>query len=254
MNIKIEKKDNIAILFINRPQSLNAINKNIISEFIDRMEHLISEKEIKIIIISGMGDKAFIAGADIKLMHKMNQIEAFEFSRLGQKLTNIIENSSKPVIGAINGYAFGGGCEIALACHIRIASDNAVFGQPEVKIGLLPGWGGTQRLPRIVGKGIANELIITGRNISAEDALKIGLVNECVSQINLLDHCIDLGKAILKNSPNAISKSIELLNLSSGTKLNIGLEEEAKMFSDLFETEETTEGLTAFVEKRPPKF
>jgi enoyl-CoA hydratase len=187
-------------------------------------------------------------------MQKMNKADAYEFAKYGHRLTNIIETSSKPVIAAVNGFALGGGCEVALACHIRIASENAVFGQPEVKIGLLPGWGGTQRLPRVVGKGLANELILTGRNIKSQEALDIGLVNKVSSKEELISSCLDIAKLIIKNSPNAISESIKLINLSSGTKLNKGLSVEAKKFSELFETKETKEGLTAFVEKRSPKY
>ena len=254
MQILITKENGIGIVTVNRPESLNAMNKDVIIELISKIEGLLSEGDIRVIIITGSGEKAFIAGADIKLMQKMNKSEAYEFANLGHKLANTIENSDKPVIAAVNGFALGGGSEIALACHIRVASDNAVFAQPEVKIGLLPGWGGTQRLPRIVGKGLANELIITGRNVTAQEALKIGLVNRVVSKEELINYCIDIANMIMKNSPNAVSESIKLINLSSGTESNKGLSREAEEFSELFETEETTEGLTAFVEKRPPKY
>ena len=254
MQILITKENGIGIVTVNRPESLNAMNKDVVIEFISKIEGLLSEEDIRVIIITGSGEKAFIAGADIKLMQKMNKSEAYEFANLGHKLANTIENSDKPVIAAVNGFALGGGSEIALACHIRVASDNAVFAQPEVKIGLLPGWGGTQRLPRIVGKGLANELIITGRNVTAQEALKIGLINRVVSKEELINYCIDIANMIMKNSPNAVSESIKLINISSGTELNKGLSREAEEFSELFETEETTEGLTAFVEKRPPKY
>ena len=254
MQILITKENGIGIVTVNRPESLNAMNKDVVIEFISKIEGLLSEEDIRVIIITGSGEKAFIAGADIKLMQKMNKSEAYEFANLGHKLANTVENSDKPVIAAVNGFALGGGSEIALACHIRVASDNAVFAQPEVKIGLLPGWGGTQRLPRIVGKGLANELIITGRNVTAQEALEIGLVNRVVSKEELINYCIDIANVIMKNSPNAVSESIKLINISSGTELTDGLSSEAKTFSELFETEETTEGLTAFVEKRPPKY
>ena len=254
MQILITKENGIGIVTVNRPESLNAMNKDVVIEFISKIEGLLSEGDIRVIIITGSGEKAFIAGADIKLMQKMNKSEAYEFANLGHKLANTIENSDKPVIAAVNGFALGGGSEIALACHIRVASDNAVFAQPEVKIGLLPGWGGTQRLPRIIGKGLANELIITGRNVDAQEALEIGLVNRVVSKEELINTCVDIAQLIIKNSPNAISESIKLISLSSGTELTDGLSSEAKTFSELFETEETTEGLTAFVEKRPPKY
>ena len=254
MAIKISKNKQIGILTINRPDSLNAMNREVLLEFINELKKIQSDKDIRVIIITGSGEKAFIAGADIKLMQKMNREEALEFANLGQELANLIEKSAKPVIAAVNGYALGGGCEIALSCHLRIASDNAVFAQPEVKIGLLPGWGGTQRLPRIIGRGLANEIILTGRNVTAKEALDIGLVNKVVPQEELMNACFDIANMILKNSPNAIAESIKLIRLATGTKLKKGLSKEAKSFSELFETEETAEGLTAFVEKRPPKF
>ena len=254
MAIKISKDKQIGILTINRPDSLNAMNREVLLEFINELKKIQSDKDIRVIIITGSGEKAFIAGADIKLMQKMNREEALEFANLGQELANLIEKSAKPVIAAVNGYALGGGCEIALSCHLRIASDNAIFAQPEVKIGLLPGWGGTQRLPRIIGRGLANEIILTGRNVTAKEALDIGLVNKVVPQEELMNICFDIANMILKNSPNAIAESIKLIGLAVGAKLRKGLAEEAKSFSELFETEETAEGLTAFVEKRPPKF
>ena len=254
MVIEVSKNKQIGILTINRPDSLNAMNREVLIEFINGLKKIQSGKEIRVIIITGSGEKAFIAGADIKLMQKMNREEAFEFANLGQELANLIEKSAKPVIAAVNGYALGGGCEIALSCHLRIASDNAVFAQPEVKIGLLPGWGGTQRLPRIIGRGLANEIILTGRNVLAKEALDIGLVNKVVPQEELINTCFDIANMIIKNSPNAIAESIKLIRLTAGTNLEKGLSKEAKLFSELFETEETAEGLTAFVEKRPPKF
>ena len=254
MAIEISKNNHIGTLTINRPDSLNAMNREVLIEFINELKKIQSDKEIRVIIITGSGVKAFIAGADIKLMQKMNREEAFDFANLGQELANLIEKSAKPVIAAVNGYALGGGCEIASSCHLRIASDNAIFAQPEVKIGLLPGWGGTQRLPRIIGRGLANEIILTGRNVTAKEALDIALVNRVVPQEELMNTCFDIANAILKNSPNAIAESIKLIRLAAGTKLKKGLSKEAKSFSELFETEETVEGLTAFVEKRPPKF
>ena len=254
MAIEVSKNNHIGTLTINRPDSLNAMNREVLIEFINGLKKIQSDKEIRVIIITGSGEKAFIAGADIKLMQKMNREEAFEFANLGQELANLIEKSDKPVIAAVNGYALGGGCEIALSCHLRIASDNAVFAQPEVKIGLLPGWGGTQRLPRIIGRGLANEIILTGRNVTAKEALDISLVNRVVPQEELMNTCFDIANAILKNSPNAIAESIKLIRLAAGMNLEKGLSKEAKSFSKLFETEETAEGLTAFVEKRLPKF
>ena len=223
MVIEISKNNHIGTLTINRPDSLNAMNREVLLEFINELKKIQSDKDIRVIIITGSGEKAFIAGADIKLMQKMNREEALEFANLGQELANLIEKSEKPIIAAVNGYALGGGCEIALSCHLRIASDNAVFAQPEVKIGLLPGWGGTQRLPRIIGRGLANEIILTGRNVTAKEALDIGLVNKVVPQDELMNTCFGIANAILKNSPNAIAESIKLIGLVPGTKLKKGL-------------------------------
>ena len=254
MFIKTKVEKLIGYLIIDRPESLNAMNNQVLDELTMKINELISNSDVRVIIISGAGDKAFIAGADIKLMKGMNRNEALDFAKKGHRLTNLIENSNKTIIAAVNGYAFGGGSELALSCHIRIASEDAIFAQPEVKIGLLPGWGGTQRLPRIVGKGIANEIILTGMNISAERAYEIGLVNKVVKKDDLISNCNEIAEAIIRNSPNAINESIKLINMSSNKDLKSGLEIEAKTFSDLFETDENSEGLTAFVQKRPPKY
>ena len=254
MFIKTKVEKLIGYLIINRPESLNAMNNQVLDELTKKVNELISDSDVRVIIISGAGDKAFIAGADIKLMQGMNRNRALDFAKKGHRLTSLIENSNKPIIAAVNGYAFGGGSELALSCHIRIASEDAIFAQPEVKIGLLPGWGGTQRLPRIVGKGIANEIILTGMNISAGRAYEIGLVNKVTKKDDLISNCNEIAEAIIRNSPNAINESIKLINMSSNKDLKSGLEIEAKTFSDLFETDETSEGLTAFVQKRPPKY
>ena len=254
MYIKTKIEKLIGYLIIDRPESLNAMNNQVLDELTMKVNELILDSDVRVIIISGAGDKAFIAGADIKLMQGMNRNEALDFAKKGHRLTKLIENSNKPIIAAVNGYAFGGGSELALSCHIRIASEDAIFAQPEVKIGLLPGWGGTQRLPRIVGKGIANEIILTGMNISAGRAYEIGLVNKVVKKDDLISNCNEIAQAIIRNSPNAINESIALINTSSNIDLKSGLEIEAKRFSDLFETDETSEGLTAFIQKRPPKY
>ena len=254
MLVQTDKKDKIAVITVNRPNALNAMNFDVISELTRAITLAIADSGIGVIVLTGAGKKAFVAGADIKVMQKFDKEGAKEFSKLGHTLASAIENSPKPVIAAVNGFALGGGCEIALACHIRIASDNAVFGQPEVKLGLIPGWGGTQRLPRIVGKGIAAELIITGRNIDAEDAYRIGLVSQVVPLDSLIHSAKKIAHLILKNGPNAIASSLDQVNLSAGSSLEEGLEREVQAFADLFETDETREGLKAFVEKRPPEF
>ena len=223
MYIKTSIKKSIGYLNIDRPESLNAMNDEVLDEFISKINDLTSDPKVRVIIISGSGDKAFIAGADIKLMQQMNPKEALNFAEKGHRLTKLIEHSKKPIIAAINGYAFGGGTEIALACHLRLASEDAIFAQPEVKIGLVPGWGGTQRLPNIVGKGIANEMILTGRNVSAERAFEIGLVNKVIKKDNLISECEMVAKLIISNSPNAIAESITLINISSNEPIDAGL-------------------------------
>jgi len=254
MYIKTSIKKSIGYLNIDRPESLNAMNDEVLDEFISKINDLTFDPKVRVIIISGSGDKAFIAGADIKLMQQMNPKEALNFAEKGHRLTKLIEHSKKPIIAAINGYAFGGGTEIALACHLRLASEDAIFAQPEVKIGLVPGWGGTQRLPNIVGKGIANEMILTGRNVAAERAFEIGLVNKVIKKDDLISECEMVAKLIISNSPNAIAESISLINISSNEPTDAGLKIEVKKFSELFDSDETTEGLSAFIEKRPPKY
>ena len=254
MFIKKELKDNLCIVIVEREEALNAMNQTVLNELYDNIRSLINDKNIRAIIITGSGDKAFIAGADIKLMEKLDKKGGKEFGELGQKVTNKIEGSSKPVIAAINGFALGGGCEIALACHLRFVSKNAKFGQPEVKLGLIPGWGGTQRLPKIVGKGNAIELIIGGHIIDSNEALRIGLVNKVFDQVKLLDEAISFAKIITANGPFAVSQSLKCINDSSNYSLAEGLKKEVEQFSDLFESQETNEGLKAFVEKREANF
>jgi len=252
----INKKvvDQIGFLTIDREDALNAMNPDVLKELDQSVKGYISDENVGVIIITGAGDKAFIAGADIKLMQNLDTKGGLEFGRLGQEVTMTIEDSPKPVFAAINGYALGGGCEIAMACHIRYASENAKFGQPEVKLGLIPGWGGTQRLPRIVGKGNATELIIGGHMINAEEALRIGLVNKVFPLERLIDETVDFAKIVLRNGPDCLAESLRCINDSAGHSLIDGLNIEVESFSELFGTDETKEGLDAFVEKRSPRF
>ena len=250
----LEEIDGIGVITINRPNALNAMNDRVVTELSTAVSNMIAVDGIGVIIITGSGEKAFVAGADIKAMQQMDADGALKFGKAGQNMTLVIENSPKPVIAAVNGFALGGGCEISLACHIRVASENAVFGQPEVLLGLIPGWGGTQRLPKIVGTGIANELITTGKQIAAEEAHKIGLANHVVPQNELMDKCKKIARKILKNGPNAVAESLRCINDSVGKTISEGLSNELDSFSNLFKNNETREGLTAFVEKRPPKF
>ena len=254
MHIKTSTNKSIGYLNIDRSESLNALNDEVLDEFISKISDLASQSKIRVIIVSGTGDKAFISGADIKLMQQMDSKKALGFAKKGHRLTKLIEHSKKPIIAAINGYAFGGGTEIALACHLRLASEDAIFAQPEVKIGLVPGWGGTQRLPKIVGKGIASEIILTGGNVSAKRAFEIGLVNKVVKKENLISECEMVAKLIISNGPNAIAEAISLINVSSNKPKDTGLKIEAKKFSELFDSDETFEGLSAFIKKKPPRY
>ena len=241
----IEKIDGIGVITINRPDVLNAMNAGVVTELSTAVSDMIADNDIGVIIITGSGEKAFVAGADIKAMQQMDTEKALEFGKAGQK---------KPIVAAVSGFALGGGCEIALACHIRIASENAVFGQPEVLLGIIPGWGGTQRLPKIVGTGIANEMIITGNHISADEAYRIRLVNHIVPQNELMDTCKSIGKKILKNGPNAIANSLQCIYESFDKSIQDGLAVEVDAFAKLFSSDEAKEGMTAFVEKRKANF
>ena len=246
--------NHIAILTINRPEALNAMNDMVVADLVSAVKTCIDDENVGVIILTGAGDKAFVAGADIKQMQSNGPKEALTFGQMGQHMTLLIENSPKPVIAAVNGFALGGGCEISMACHIRVASETATFGQPEVLLGILPGWGGTQRLPRLVGLGIANELITTGRMVSASEAKTIGLVNYVAPPNELMDKCKEIAVQILKNGPNAIAKSLACIREGIGKSMEEGLKIEVDQFSKLFGTEEANEGLRAFVEKRKPKF
>ena len=254
MFIKRKINNHICTLIIDRVDALNAVNPDVLKEIEQEVELAVENEKVGVIIITGSGEKSFIAGADIKLMEKFDKKAAKEFGMLGQRVTNTIENSPKPIIAAVNGFALGGGCEIALACHIRFASENAKFGQPEVKLGIIPGWGGTQRLPRIIGKGHAIELIIGGHIIDSKEAMRVGLVNKVFKQENLLHETIAFANIILANGPNSVAESLRCINISSNNSLTVGLNKEVKSFSDLFESDETNEGLNAFVEKRKPNF
>ncbi|MFC1565524.1 enoyl-CoA hydratase/isomerase family protein [Candidatus Neomarinimicrobiota bacterium] len=252
--IKVDINNYIATIIINRPEALNAMNKIVVAELKQAMGDCIDNDKVGVIVITGTGEKAFVAGADIKSMQKMSGREALEFSREGQEMTMVIENSPKPVIAAINGFALGGGCEIALACDMRIASENAKFSQPEVALGIIPGWGGTQRLPRLIGKGRAIEMIAGGKMIDADEALRIGLVNHVVLLSELTEKVNLLAKSIIKNGPAAVGAALNCIHKGFDEPLENGLDIELNAFAELFETDEQREGTTAFVEKRKPNF
>jgi len=248
-NILLNREDKISIITINRPESLNA---QTIKELSTAIDELNNDTTFRAVIITGSGEKSFVAGADIKEFTDLGQKEAEELARNGHNsLFNKIENMNKPVIAAINGFALGGGLELAMACHIRYASENAKLGLPEVTLGLIPGYGGTQRLPKLVGKGIANEMIFSAKMITAQKAKEIGLVNEVYSIEELLTKTKELASLIARNSPMALAKAIHAVNLSDTEK---GFDAEIKAFGEVFELDDKKEGVTAFIEKRKPNF
>ena len=253
-HIKIKNENLISEVIIDRQEALNAMNPDVLSELTDAVQKVISDEKTGVVIITGEGNKAFIAGADIKAMQKMSKEEAYQFSQKGQNVFFKIENFSKPVIAAINGYALGGGCELALSCHIRCASSKAQIGQPEVKLGLLAGWGGTQRLGKIVSKGKAMEILTSGKIYSSLESFNMGLVDNIFEEKEFMEKVIDLASTISKNSPQAIHKTIELINKSYEMKNQTGFIVESIEFSKLFKEEESNEGMSAFIEKRNPKF
>lgn len=251
-NIILEREGAVATLTINRPESLNALNAATISEISAALDLIEKETDCRVLIITGKGEKSFVAGADIKEFADFNQPQAAELARTGHRqLFDKIENLSKPVIAAVNGFALGGGLELAMACHIRYASENAKLGLPEVTLGLIPGYGGTQRLPKLVGKGIANELIFSAKMIPAQKAREIGLVNEVFAQEELLTKTRELAVQISRNSPQAMAKAIAAINASDTEK---GFEMEIRFFGELFDMEDKKEGVAAFLEKRKPNF
>ena len=253
-NVKIEKKEGIAIIKINRPKALNALNKETIIELTKVVGELDNDKNIKCAILTGEGDKAFIAGADIKQMSNMTPLEAKEFSELGHSMLKKIEDSRVPFIAAINGYALGGGCETLMACDICIVAKSAKLGQPEINLGVHPGFGGTQRLPRLVGRMKAKELLFTGRNIDADEALKIGLVNMVVEDEQLMETAEKIAGKIASKSSVQIQFIKELVNRCADIDLNSANSMEISYFASGFSTKDQKEGMKAFLEKRKPEF
>ena len=253
-NILISKKDGITTITINRPKKLNVLNRETIQGLHDAFEEADSDKDTRVIILTGSGDKAFVAGADISEFADFEVAEGANLSKKGQELLfDFIENLSTPTIAAVNGFALGGGLELAMACHFRIASDNAKMGLPEVGLGVIPGYGGTQRLPQLVGKGKAMEMIMTAGMISAEDALQNGLVNYVVSQEELLLLTEKIAGKILRNSPLAIASAIKAVNANFKDGVN-GFNVEIREFGNCFGTDDFEEGTTAFLEKRKANF
>ncbi len=253
-NILIEVDAYLATVFINRPKKLNALNKETIAELHNAFAELEADEEVRVIILTGSGDKAFVAGADISEFADFNVSQGSELARKGQELLfDFVENMSIPVIAAVNGFALGGGLELAMASHFRVASNNAKMGLPEVSLGVIPGYGGTQRLPQLVGKGKAMEMIMTAGMITAQEAKNYGLVNYVVPQEELLVFCEKLADKISNNSSTAISAAIKAINANFKDGVN-GFEVEINEFGNCFDTEDFEEGTTAFLEKRKPDF
>jgi enoyl-CoA hydratase len=253
-NVVVERENAIGIISMNRPNALNALNSETLSDLKTAVKAMGDDPEVSVIIITGTGEKAFVAGADIKEMQDMTPLEARTFMHFGQRVFSDIDNSPKPVIAAVNGYALGGGCELALSCDIILASESAKFGLPEVTLGIHPGFGGTQRLPRLVGAAKAKEMIFTGEMIDAAEAKAIGLVNKVVPRDKLMDEAKDLANKILKNGQIAIRLVKSAINAGLNVPLDKGLAYEAETQGLAFATEDKSEGLTAFLEKRKPNF
>ena len=252
--ILVEQRGPVTVLTVNRPDKMNAIHRASIAEIGVAVRAFAADPAQGALIVTGSGTKAFVAGADIAELQPLGPGEAEDISRFGQDVMALLENSGKPTIAAINGYAFGGGCELALACHIRLASDNAVLGLPEVKLGIIPGYGGTQRLARLVGQGRALELVLSARNVKADEAERIGLVNRVVPQAELMAEAEKLANVILKNGPLAVAAAIECVVRGANLPLAEGMRFESGRFGILAASEDMHEGMLAVLEKRPANF
>jgi enoyl-CoA hydratase len=253
-NLLYDVKDQIARITFNRPNVLNALNAKTVEELGDCLEKIERDNSVRVIIFTGAGEKAFVAGADINELAKRTPVDGKEFSVFGNRILHRLETMGKPSIAAINGFALGGGCELALGCSMRIASKNAKLGQPEVKLGLLPGFGGSQRLSQLCGKGVAHELILTGEMITADEALRIGLVNRVVELADLLPTAESIAKKIIANAPLAVKYAMEAIEHGMDMTLEEGLFLESTLFGLCCATEDMHEGTRAFIEKRSAKF
>lgn len=253
-NILFEIKNHTAVVTVNRPDKLNALNGQTINELEDVFGLIKNNPEVFVVVFTGSGEKAFVAGADIAELNKLDVISAKEFSEKGNRVFRAIETLDKPVIAAVNGFALGGGCELALACHIRIASENAKFGQPEVNLGIIPGYGGTQRLARIINSARALEMILTGDMIGAEEALRIGLINKVYPLIDLMNKTFEITDKIASKGQQAIRFALKAVKATDNMSLTEGLSYEASLFGLVCGTEDFKEGTAAFLEKRKPQF
>ena len=252
-NIKYEVKENIAYVTINRPQAMNALNMDVLNELFDAFTAIDKSEEVRAVVLTGEG-KAFVAGADIAQMHQLNALEGRQMMIMGHKVMNLIENNTKPVIAAVNGFALGGGCELAMACDMRIASEKAKFAQPEVGLGIIPGFGGTQRLARLVGKGMAKYMILSAEMIKADEAHRIGLVEKVVAPEELLGEAERIAKVIASKAPIAVSTAKSAINNGYDMDMKSASVFEIETFTAAFGSEDKTEGMAAFLEKRAPEF
>ncbi len=253
-NLKLANQDGVLWITVNRPDKLNALSAATVDELARAVEDADSDGDVLAVVVTGSGDKAFVAGADIAELNTLGPMAAKEYALRGQAVFSAVERLRKPVVAAVNGFALGGGCELAMACHIRVASANAVFGQPEVKLGLIPGFGGTQRLPRLVGRGRALEILLTGRNVGAEEAERIGLVNSVCEPLELTAVVNGILSKILANGPVAVGSCIEAVHHGLDMTMDDGLLLEATLFGVGAASPEMTEGTSAFLEKRKPDF
>src|ERR671931_505394 len=252
MSVLVERKDGAALVTLDRPDALNALNRALLTELRDRLAELAADEDVRAVVLTGAGDRAFAAGADIKEMEPMSVEEAREWGALGQECGRLLATMPKPTIAAINGFALGGGCELALACDLRYAASGAKLGQPEINLGIIPGWGGTQRLARVCGLGVAKELILTGRTVDPEEALRIGLVNGVHDPV--LEKAKETAALLATKSPVALRLMKELANRALGGDHAENLRAEGETFGELFASDDAKEGLRAFVEKREPVF
>jgi len=253
-NLLVEVTDRIATVTVNRPRALNALNPATVRELKRAFEELSAGNDAGVVLLTGAGEKAFIAGADLTEMRAFTPMQAFDFALLGQATLSLIERMPQPVIAVVNGFALGGGCEVAMACDLIMAADTAKFGQPEVTLGIIPGYGGTQRLPRLVGRNLAKELVLTGDMITAQRAAEIGLVNRVVPAAELMGAAREMGSRILTRGPVAVRMAKEAMNRGLDMDLPNACAFEAGLFSAGFSTADRTEGIAAFLEKRKPRF
>jgi len=253
-NLLVETKNGVTVITINRPEAMNALNEQILLELQSAFITLRDDETTQVIVITGSGEKAFVAGADIAAMQPLSALEARQFAKLGHQVMRTIEGCPKPVIAAVNGFALGGGCELALGCDIRIVAENAKFGQPEVNLGVIPGFGGTQRLARLIGKGRAMELIFTGAMIDSAEAYRIGLANKVVPLDQLLDTTKKMGATIISKGSYAVQLAKEAIHNGLELDLDRANQYEAELFGLCFATDDQKEGMQAFLEKRPAEF